>query len=151
MDLPKNIKEFDIVVKFHICKMHERYKIRIETEYENRLAREIRDMYCQISSMKKNQPIMLSQTNGSLAFLAIGKTHFQPDTRIWKNDDTPTMCSDNNISKLNRNRMWIPTLLYLCNRKFYHRYGWLVYSLIFRLVLEIYLRKIEWKPLCVGT
>ncbi|KAK4006335.1 hypothetical protein OUZ56_011489 [Daphnia magna] len=39
--LPQNIEEFDDKIKFEISKMHEQYKI--ETEHENKLAKEICD------------------------------------------------------------------------------------------------------------
>jgi hypothetical protein len=52
--------------------MHEQYKISVEIEHENRLAKEIRDIYCQVSSMKRNQAIILSQTNGILAASTLG-------------------------------------------------------------------------------
>jgi hypothetical protein len=71
-DLPKDIKEFNQIVQYQIGKMHEQYKQRIETEHENRLAREIREMYCQLSNMKEIQAIILSQTNGILATAALG-------------------------------------------------------------------------------
>jgi len=71
-DLPKDIKEFNQVVQYQIGKMHEQYKQRIETEHENRLAKEIREMYCQLSTIKKTQAITLSQTNGILAAAALG-------------------------------------------------------------------------------
>ncbi|EFX75157.1 hypothetical protein DAPPUDRAFT_108213 [Daphnia pulex] len=71
-DLPKDIQEFNQIVQYQIGKMHEQYKQRIETEHENRLAKEIREMYCQLSNMKKIQAIILSQTNGILAATALG-------------------------------------------------------------------------------
>jgi hypothetical protein len=71
-DLPKDIQEFNQILQFQIGKMHEQYKQRIETEHENRLAKEIREMYCQLSNMKKIQAIILSQTNGILAAAALG-------------------------------------------------------------------------------
>jgi hypothetical protein len=58
--------------KYHVGKMHEQFKVRIKTDNANRLANEIRDVYCQLSTMKKNQALILSQTNGLLAASAIG-------------------------------------------------------------------------------
>jgi hypothetical protein len=52
--------------------MHDQFKIRIETENANKLAQEIREVYCQLSTLKKNQAVILSQTNGILAASAIG-------------------------------------------------------------------------------
>lgn len=52
--------------------MHDQFKLRIETNHENALAKEIRDVYCQLSTTKKNQAIILSHTNGLLAASAIG-------------------------------------------------------------------------------
>ncbi|KZS06172.1 Uncharacterized protein APZ42_030454 [Daphnia magna] len=70
--LPQNIEEFSDKVKFDISKMHEQYKISIETEHENRLAKEIRDVYCQRSTIKKTQAVILAQSNGILAASALG-------------------------------------------------------------------------------
>ena len=70
--LPTTIERFDELVKFHISKMHEQYRIRTETDHANILAKEIRDLYCQLSASKRNHAITLSQTNGLLAASAIG-------------------------------------------------------------------------------
>ncbi|KAK4009701.1 hypothetical protein OUZ56_018847 [Daphnia magna] len=70
--LPQNIEEFGDKIKFDISKMHEQYKISIETEHENKLAKEIRDVYCQLSTIKKTQAVMLAQSNGILAASALG-------------------------------------------------------------------------------
>ncbi|KAK4027711.1 hypothetical protein OUZ56_016759 [Daphnia magna] len=43
--LPQNIEKFSDKVKFEISKMHELYKISIETENENKIAKEIRDSF----------------------------------------------------------------------------------------------------------
>ncbi|XP_045027918.1 uncharacterized protein LOC123471081 [Daphnia magna] len=48
------------------------YKISIETEHENILAKEIRDVYCQLSTIKKTQAVILAQSNGILAASALG-------------------------------------------------------------------------------
>ncbi|KAK4045620.1 hypothetical protein OUZ56_033307 [Daphnia magna] len=70
--LPQNIEEFGDKIKFEISKMHEQYKISIETEHENKLAKEIRDVYCQLSTIKKTQAVILAQSNGILAASALG-------------------------------------------------------------------------------
>ncbi|KAI9555943.1 hypothetical protein GHT06_018484 [Daphnia sinensis] len=70
--LPKNINEFEEKVTFQINKLHEQYKIRIETEHENKLAKEIRDVYCQLSTIKRNQAVILAQGKGILAASTIG-------------------------------------------------------------------------------
>ncbi|KAK4028686.1 hypothetical protein OUZ56_021690 [Daphnia magna] len=61
--LPQNIDEFNDKIKFEISKMHEQYKISIETEHENKLAKEIRD---------RTQAVILAQSNGILAASALG-------------------------------------------------------------------------------
>ncbi|KAK4015066.1 hypothetical protein OUZ56_030056 [Daphnia magna] len=66
--LPQNIEEFGDKIKFDISKMHEQYKIK----HENKLAKEIRDVYCQLSTIKKTQAVMLAQSNGILAASALG-------------------------------------------------------------------------------
>ncbi|KAK4006568.1 hypothetical protein OUZ56_011722 [Daphnia magna] len=60
--LPENIDEFNNQIKFEISKMHEQYKISIETEHENKLAKEIRD---------RTQVVILAQFNGILAASAL--------------------------------------------------------------------------------
>ncbi|KAK4007241.1 hypothetical protein OUZ56_012401 [Daphnia magna] len=70
--LPQNIAEFGDKIKFEISKMHEPYKISIETEHENKLAKQIRDVYCQLSTIKKTQAVILAQSNGILAASALG-------------------------------------------------------------------------------
>ncbi|KZR97033.1 Uncharacterized protein APZ42_008311, partial [Daphnia magna] len=70
--LPKNIEEFSDKIKIEISKMHEQYKINIETEHENKLAKEIHDVYCQLSTIKKTQAVILAQSNGILAASALG-------------------------------------------------------------------------------
>ncbi|KAI9552559.1 hypothetical protein GHT06_020413 [Daphnia sinensis] len=54
--LPKNINEFEEKVTFQINKLHEQYKIRIETEHENKLAKEIRDIYLCLLGIARNGP-----------------------------------------------------------------------------------------------
>ncbi|KAK4009519.1 hypothetical protein OUZ56_018646 [Daphnia magna] len=70
--LPKSINELNRHLKFEISKMHEQFKISMETEHENKLAKEIRDVYCQLSKIKRTQAIILAQTNGILAAAALG-------------------------------------------------------------------------------
>ncbi|KAK4037729.1 hypothetical protein OUZ56_029758 [Daphnia magna] len=66
------VEEFGDKIKFEISKMHEQYKISIETEHENKLAKEIRDVYCQLSTIKKTQAVILAQSNGILAASTLG-------------------------------------------------------------------------------
>ncbi|KZS08324.1 Uncharacterized protein APZ42_027722 [Daphnia magna] len=64
--LLKNLDELNDKVKLEISKMHEQYKISIETEPENKLAKEIRDVYCHLSTIKRTQAVILDQSNGIL-------------------------------------------------------------------------------------
>ncbi|KAI9562511.1 hypothetical protein GHT06_009953 [Daphnia sinensis] len=59
-------------LKYELSKMHEQFKISVETEHENKLAKEIRDVYCQLSKIKGTQAIFLAQTNDLLATAALG-------------------------------------------------------------------------------
>ncbi|KZR95583.1 Uncharacterized protein APZ42_010616, partial [Daphnia magna] len=68
--LPKSTAELSDLIKYELGKMHEQYKISIETEHDNKLAKEIRDVYCQLSKIKQTQAIILAQTNGLLAAAA---------------------------------------------------------------------------------
>ncbi len=43
--LPKSIEQFGEELKYHVSKMHDQFKIRIETENANKLAQEIRDIH----------------------------------------------------------------------------------------------------------
>ena len=52
--------------------MHDQFKVRIETDNANKLAKEFRDLYYQQSTTKKNQAVILSQTNSLLSASAIG-------------------------------------------------------------------------------
>jgi len=52
------------IIKPIIQTFHEQYKQNIEIQHENELAREIRQIYCQVSVLRKLQAITLSQTNG---------------------------------------------------------------------------------------
>ena len=65
--LPKNIAEFDDRVQYQLDIFHEQFITKIETDHENKLAKEIRDVYCQLEVIKRNQAIGLAQTNGLLA------------------------------------------------------------------------------------
>ncbi|KAK4027586.1 hypothetical protein OUZ56_016628 [Daphnia magna] len=49
--LPINVNEFNDKIKFEIIKMHEQYKICTETEHENKLVKEVLDVYCQLSTI----------------------------------------------------------------------------------------------------
>jgi hypothetical protein len=46
---------------------HEQYKQNLEIQHENELAKEIRQIYCQVSVLRRLQAVTLSQTNGLLA------------------------------------------------------------------------------------
>lgn len=47
-------------------------KDELHRKNENKLAKEVRQVYCQLSQMKKNQAIILAQTSGLLAAEALG-------------------------------------------------------------------------------
>lgn len=70
-ELPQSVIDLTRRLKYEVEKMHEQYKISIETEHENKLAKEIRDVYCQLSKIKRTQAITLAQTNGILAAAAL--------------------------------------------------------------------------------
>ena len=72
MGLPGKLEQFSEELKYQIGKMYDQFKVKIETDHANKLAKEIRGGYCQFSLTKKNQAIILSQTNGLPAALAIG-------------------------------------------------------------------------------
>ena len=55
-----------------ILDFHEQFKQEFQIEHENTLAREIRQLYCQVSKLKRLQAVTLAQTNGILAASALG-------------------------------------------------------------------------------
>ena len=63
-----NMSEFS---KRYLHPIHEQYKVGLQVDHENKLARESRQLYCEITTLKKNQAVLLSQTNGILAAVAL--------------------------------------------------------------------------------
>jgi hypothetical protein len=70
--LPASIEPFGEEFKYQVGKIHDQFKVRIQTDNANTLAKEIRDVYCQLSKTKKIQAVILSKTNVLLAASAIG-------------------------------------------------------------------------------
>jgi hypothetical protein len=66
-----NKEEISEIIKPIIQSFHEQYKQNIEIQHENELAREIRQIYCQVSVLRRLQAMTLSQTNGILAAAAL--------------------------------------------------------------------------------
>ena len=64
IELPDNIKRL-------VTSMHNQYKQELLTEQENKLAAEIRQVYCQVSALERNQAIIMAQGNGLLAAAAL--------------------------------------------------------------------------------
>ena len=56
--------------KEYLLSIHEQFKEGLEVKHENQLARESRQIYCELTEVKKNQAILLAQTNGLLAAIA---------------------------------------------------------------------------------
>ena len=50
---PNSIDQFNEELKYQVGKMHDQFKLRIEIDHANALAKEIRDVYCQLSTTKK--------------------------------------------------------------------------------------------------
>ena len=65
------IDNLDDRVKNLVNSLHGQFKHRMTTDHENTLAEETRQIYCQLSVMRKVQAITLSQTNGILAAVAL--------------------------------------------------------------------------------
>ena len=61
------IKDLEDEVKRQLEPMHKQYIEGLEIEHENTLATEVRQIYCQLSVIRRNQAITLAQTNGILA------------------------------------------------------------------------------------
>ena len=55
------------MVKQILIPFHEQFKEEITIERENILAKEIRQTYCQLSVIRRNQAVILAQSNGLLA------------------------------------------------------------------------------------
>ena len=45
-NLTKSLDQFGEELKFKLAKMHEQFKIKMEKDHANKLAKEIRDVYC---------------------------------------------------------------------------------------------------------
>ena len=63
-----NVTEF---ANQYLHPFHEQYKQGMQVDHENKLAAESRQIYCELTNLKKNQAILLSQTNGILAAAAL--------------------------------------------------------------------------------
>ena len=66
-----NISNLPDDVKRMVQSLHNQYKQEILIEQENKLAGEIRQVYCQVSALERNQAIILAQGNGLLAAAAL--------------------------------------------------------------------------------
>ena len=66
-----NITDF---IKQYVHPLHEQFKEGLQVEHENKLAEESRKIYCELLKVKRNQAILLAQTNGILAAAALGLT-----------------------------------------------------------------------------
>ena len=51
-------------IKAHLHPMHEEWKHGMEIDHENRLAKEIRKVYCELSSVRRIQTMTMAQSNG---------------------------------------------------------------------------------------
>ncbi len=67
----KTIANLPDDVKRMIETLHNQYKQEILVAQENKLADEIRQVYCQVSALERNQAIILAQGNGLLAAAAL--------------------------------------------------------------------------------
>jgi len=66
-----DIKSLPDEIKKILEPFHEQFKIGLEIEHENKLAKEIRQVFCQLSILRRLQAITLAQTNGILAATAL--------------------------------------------------------------------------------
>lgn len=57
--------------KTYLMTLHRNFYEGLQTSHANALANEIRQVYCQITSLRRNQAIILSQINGLLAARAL--------------------------------------------------------------------------------
>jgi hypothetical protein len=64
---PVDKKELSEIMAPIMQTLHEQYKQNLEIQHENELAKEIRQIYCQVSVLRRIQAVTLSQTNGLLA------------------------------------------------------------------------------------
>ncbi len=58
-------------VKRMVETLHNQYKQEVLLAQENKLADEIRQVYCQVSALERNQAVILAQGNGLLAAAAL--------------------------------------------------------------------------------
>ena len=52
--------------------MHNNLKDTIQMDHENKLAKEVRQVYCQLLKIRRNQAVIFAQTSGLLAAAALG-------------------------------------------------------------------------------
>ena len=64
--------EFHDHIMAVLAPLHDQYKVELETEHENKLALEMREIYCQLVQVRRNQAIILSKLNVLLAASAMG-------------------------------------------------------------------------------
>jgi hypothetical protein len=64
---PLDKKELSEIMAPIMQTLHEQYKQNLEIQHENELAKEILQIYCQVSVLRRIQAVTLSQTNGLLA------------------------------------------------------------------------------------
>ena len=67
-----NRREISEIMAPILQTFHEQYKQNLEIQHENELAKEIRQVYCQVSVLRRLQAVTLSQTNGILAATVLG-------------------------------------------------------------------------------
>ncbi|EFX65958.1 hypothetical protein DAPPUDRAFT_263952 [Daphnia pulex] len=68
---PIDKKELSEIMAPIMQTLHEQYKQNLEIQHENELAKEIRQIYCQVSVLRRIQAVTLSQTNGLLQQLCL--------------------------------------------------------------------------------
>jgi hypothetical protein len=76
-----NKEELSDIVRPIIQTFHEQYKQNLELQHENALEKDIRQVYCQLSVLRRLQAVTLSQNNGSR--ISIRTTFLLKTSRSW--------------------------------------------------------------------
>jgi hypothetical protein len=103
-------EEISNIIKPIIQSFHEQYKQNIEIQHENERAREIRQIYCQVSVLRRLQAMTLSQTNGILFAAALELPTCSRLQGLGQSLLLQECEKKTSYSRSNRNEMWIPAI-----------------------------------------
>ena len=149
--LPASIEPFSEEMKYHIGKMHDQFKIRIETDNANRLAKKNPRCILPIINNEKESSSNFVPNKWSTGRFCYRITHTQQNSRNRSDHVITTVCGKNCSFNSDRNTVRVSTILYVCKRKLHSRYGWMVHSSILCMFLEVAFCKHQRKCIRLGA